>query len=87
MNIQLIDGLFEGSDAIEIITKMIHVKIKFHEDKIKDTSNEEDVKTREAKIKYLQKQLYELRKQMIDVNEMFQLSSQIDIAVFQAKLS
>jgi hypothetical protein len=61
MNIQLIQGNFSAKDALEIITQMIHVKIKFHENKISHNSNEEDIKVRETKIKRLQKDLYDIR--------------------------
>lgn len=61
MNFQLIQGQFSPSEAIEIITKMIHVKIKFHEGKIEETSSEEEMKMREAKVIKLQKDLYEIR--------------------------
>ena len=61
MNIQLIQGNFTAKDALEIITQMIHIKIKFHETKISHNSNEEDIKNREAKIKRLQKDLYDIR--------------------------
>ena len=61
MNIQLIQGQFSSQEAIDIITKMVHVKIKFHEDKIHSHANEEDIKMREKRIKQLQKELYEVR--------------------------
>ncbi len=62
MNIQLIEGQFSAEEAIDIITKMVHVKIKFHEDKIHAHANEEDIKMREKKIKQLQKELFEVRR-------------------------
>ena len=62
MKIQLIEGHFSAKDAIEIITQMIHVKIKFHENKIDNSDNEEDAKMREKKIHLLQKNLFEVRK-------------------------
>ena len=61
MTIQLIQGQFSANEAIEIITKMVHVKIKFHEDKIHSHANEEDIKMRERRIKQLQKELLEVR--------------------------
>ena len=61
MNIQLIQGSFSARDALEIITQMIHIKIKVHEGKISHSSNEEDIKVRETKIKRLQKDLYDIR--------------------------
>ena len=61
MKAQLISGTFEKSDAIDLVTKMVNAKVKFNENKVKSTSTEEDVKMREAKIKNLQKELYEIR--------------------------
>jgi len=61
MNIQLIHGEFGAADALELITQMIHIKIKFHEGRIDQNSNEEDIKYRESKIKKLQKELFQLR--------------------------
>ena len=61
MKAQLISGTFEKSDAIDLVTKMVNAKVKFHENKVKSTSTEEDVKMREAKIKNLQNELYEIR--------------------------
>ena len=57
MELHLIDGQFDGTEAIEIIAQLIQVKIKYHENKIKSSHNEEDVKMRERKIKTLQKEL------------------------------
>lgn len=62
MKIELIKGEFNSQDALELIAQMIHIKIKYHESKINSHSNEEDIKTRETKIKELQKELIELRK-------------------------
>jgi hypothetical protein len=62
MEIQLIQGEFNSSDAMELLTKMIHEKIKYHENKIARDSSEEDIKFRESKIKKLQKELYDVRK-------------------------
>lgn len=61
MNIQLIEGEFKSNDALELITQMIHIKIRFHENKISKSETEEDIKERESKIKSLQKNLFELR--------------------------
>lgn len=61
-NIPLIQGQFSRQEALELITKLIAVKIRFHEDKIRDSLQEEDIKMRETRIKQLQKELYELRR-------------------------
>lgn len=61
MEIHLIDGQFSTTDAIAILTQLTEVKIKYHENKIKSSHNEEDIKMRERKIKKLQKELADSR--------------------------
>lgn len=79
MNIQLIQGEFNSNDAMELITQMVHVKIKYHENKINSNSNEEDIKTREVKIKRLQKELFELRKTIYSKSHMLNVEAIIKI--------
>ena len=80
MKIKLIDGHFTAKDAVEIITQMIHVKIKFQESKISSNASPEDLKMRERRIKQLQKDLYELRKN-IDANDVILgIDSNIEIS-------
>lgn len=62
MNIPLIKGSYSNAEAVTLITDLINVKIKFHENKICNTQNEEDVKMRERRIKQLQNDLQEIRK-------------------------
>ncbi|HNR55087.1 MAG TPA: hypothetical protein PKJ19_07975 [Flavobacteriales bacterium] len=64
MSMQLIRGEFKAADALDLITQMIHVKIRFHEEHIRQDSSEEDIKYRESRIKQLQKELYELRQRL-----------------------
>lgn len=61
MNIHLIKGSFSAADATELITQLIQVKIKFHENKISNTHSEEDIKMGERRIKQLQQDLYAAR--------------------------
>lgn len=61
MDIQLIEGEFSNNEAVALILKMIEVKIKFHESKICKSDQEEDIKSRENKIKKLQKSLDNIR--------------------------
>lgn len=61
MKIQILNGQFSSDDALSIISKIIDVKIKFQERKINQYSDEEEVKNRERKIKFLQQQLFEAR--------------------------
>ena len=79
MKIQLIKGSFDAKEATDIITQMIHVKIKFHESKISNLSNEEDIKFREGRIKQLQKELYEAVKYFKETKNTIDLSSDIEI--------
>ena len=79
MVIQLMQGQFKANEAIDIITQMIHVKIKYHENKIAGNSNEEDIKNRERKIKLLQKELFEARKAMLSKKESLNIDATIHI--------
>lgn len=55
MVIPLITGQFTNADAMSLLTQMIDIKIKYHENKIDNDSTEEDIKSREAKIIQLQR--------------------------------
>ncbi len=79
MVIQLIQGQFNAKEAIDIITQMIHVKIKYHENKISGTSLEEDIKSRETKIKRLQKELFEAREKFMAEGENLSIEAVIHI--------
>ncbi len=73
----LIQGKFNPKDALDIITQMVHVKIKYHEGKINNTNNEEDNKFREAKIKQLQRDLFEIRKYIENGGTKINIQSEI----------
>jgi len=77
MNIQLIEGQFNTKEALNLITQMIHVKIKYHENKINNNSSEEDVKYRETKIKNLQKELFELKYYLDNSGNSVQLEANV----------
>jgi hypothetical protein len=79
MNIQLVQGEFSKSEALELISKMIHVKIKYHEEKINSLSNEEDIKTRERKITFLQNQLSDLRANVLTNEGKVKIEASIQI--------
>lgn len=87
MTIQLINGSFSAREALDILTQMIHVKVKFHESKITDASTEEDIKTREKRIRDLQSDLYAIRQHLLR-HEHDTISLQADIALTtQARLA
>ena len=79
MVIQLIQGQFNPNEAIEIITQMFHAKIKYHENKIAGNSNEEDIKSRETKIKRLQKELFEARESVLSKRKSLNIDAKINI--------
>jgi len=62
MDLQLIQGHFTAEDTIDIVTQMINIKIRYHESKIGKSSNEEDIKMREQRIKLLQQDLANVKK-------------------------
>lgn len=80
MNIQLIQGNFTAKDALAIITEMLQVKIKYHESKISNNNNEEDIKFREAKIKRLQKDLFDIRNFILDSGGKINIQSEMHLS-------
>ncbi len=77
MNIKLIEGHFNSNDALDLIVKLIHSKISYHEGKIANDSSEEDIKYRESKIKYLQKELFDVRKHFESTKGNLKISADI----------
>jgi hypothetical protein len=80
MNIQLIDGNFSQNEALELLTQLIHVKIKFHESKIEKSQNEEDIKMRERRIKQLQQSFYEAKQLILTKNKTCHIESQVMVS-------
>jgi hypothetical protein len=79
MVLNLIKGSFTAKEAQELITELIHVKIKFHENKIKLADQEEDIKMREKRIKQLQKELYEVKNYIDRKKESISLFGEINL--------
>ena len=79
MQLELIKGQFSGTEALDILTQMIHVKIKFHESKISFNSSEEDIKYRESRLKYLQNELAVIRNTIVDHSQPLQINATINI--------
>jgi hypothetical protein len=79
MVLNLIKGSFTTKEAQELITELIHVKIKFHENKIKLADQEEDIKMREKRIKQLQKELYEVKNYIDRKKESISLFGEINL--------
>ncbi|MGV3598708.1 MAG: hypothetical protein ACO1PI_12645 [Bacteroidota bacterium] len=77
MKLKLIKGRFDKDDAVELLTQLIQVKIKFHENKIQNSHHEEDIKMREQRIKQLQKDFDEARQLILAGEKSFDLESEI----------
>lgn len=65
MNIQLLNGHFSSSEAIDLLAQFVQVKVRFHENKIEKSQNEEDIKMREKRIKQLQQVFFETKQQLL----------------------
>jgi hypothetical protein len=78
MKIKLIQGQFNSNEAMDILSKMIDVKIKFHEKKIENSHHEEDIKMRETRIKNLQKELHDVRKYVESNGNKITMESEIN---------
>ena len=76
MELQLIDGVFKRNEIMDIISRMIDVKINFHADKIEKSSDEDDIKMREKKIRQLQDTMHECRRALKDEDDI-QVSARI----------
>lgn len=79
MQLQLVHGQFSQHEAISLISQLIHVKIKFLESKINNLSSEEDIKMRETRIKQLQKDLFEAKKEIEHHGENISIDAQMTL--------
>ncbi len=80
MRIQLLKGSFEPKDLEKIITELIQVKIKYHEEKIKLDGDEESMKMRENRIIKLQNELVEVRNYISQQTSSIMVDSEISLA-------
>ncbi|GAB2671858.1 hypothetical protein GCM10027036_26480 [Flavihumibacter cheonanensis] len=78
--LQLIQGSFEKEDALDLITELVQVKIRYHENKIGRSENEEDIERREGRIRQLQMDLAKLREEFNQQSNRIAIQSNIEIA-------
>ncbi len=64
MQFNLINGTYSQIEALEILTRMVQVKIEFHEDHIIHSTDEDDRKMRQQRIKELESDLFKMRKEI-----------------------
>lgn len=79
MQLPLLKGHFEARDARDLLTQLIEVKIRFHENKIDGDSSEEMIKMRESRIKELQKELLAAQHFIDSKSGMISLQGEIEI--------
>ena len=83
MKFQLINGHFSPQDALTLLTQLTQAKVRHHERQINTSDNEEDVKSRERRIKELQRELQNAR-HYIATNGQQGVSLQADIMLTTA---
>ena len=64
MHFNLINGTYSQIEALEILSRMVQVKIEFHEDHIIHSTDEDDRKMRQQRIKELESDLFKMRKEI-----------------------
>lgn len=79
MILKLIEGEFNRIETMNMITQMFEVRIKFHENKILSLHNEEDIKMREKKIKFLQNELAQAKTYIANKEEPIAISCEINL--------
>lgn len=80
MQFELINGTFDSKDALDILTQMVHIKIRHHENKITSDSSAEDIKFRDSKISKLQNELDRVRKEINASGGKISLQATVNIA-------
>lgn len=77
MKISLLKGSFSPKEIENLITELIQVKIKFHEEKINKLEEEETMKMRENRIIKLQNDLKELRSFLNNSDKLVNVDAEI----------
>lgn len=77
MNVSLLKGSFSPKDLEKIITDLIQVKIKFHENQIGNSDEEENMKMRENRIIKLQNDLTRVRTYLKEAGPVVNVEAQI----------
>ncbi len=81
MKLSLLKGSFSPKEIEKIITELIQVKIKFHEEKIQNSDEEETIKMRENRIIKLQNDLKEVRSFLSNSNALIHADAEIEISI------
>jgi hypothetical protein len=79
VEIQLIQGSFSNTEATELLTRLLQMKIAFHEEKIALSSSPEDIRMRESRIRFLKAQIPEVQRAMADRGQVVRMKGTIEI--------
>jgi len=79
MKLQLIQGNYSKMEAIDLISQLAQVKIKFLENKIEKSHAEEDIHMREQRIQQLQHDLMDAKKQIMTHENFLFLETEVQI--------
>ncbi|WP_338877388.1 hypothetical protein WBJ53_32105 (plasmid) [Spirosoma sp. SC4-14] len=79
MHLQLMNGCFTKTEALELLAQLIAVKLNFHQQKIAGSHSEEDIKQRESRIKQLQNELAQARWQIESTPEPIDIHAIINL--------
>lgn len=79
MNIPLIKGSFSKAEAIDLLSQIMLVKIRYYENKIDKDLSEEDIKMRETLIKQIQQDYINARQAILSGKNNCVLDAEINI--------
>ena len=85
MQISLLKGSFSPREMEKLITELIQVKIRFHEEKIQSSDDEETMKMRENRIIKLQNDLKEVRSFLNNSDSLINVDTEIVISKSNGK--
>lgn len=80
MELSLIKGQFTPEESLELLNHLVQVKIRFHENQIKADADEEDIRMRESQISGLQRQLDDIRKEIMSGERRVEMNAVVEFS-------
>ncbi len=80
LQLSLLEGVFSRQEALDLLSQLVEVKIRFHEGQMKNLTEVEDLKMREKRIQALQSELNSLREELVQSGQHVALSSKVFIS-------
>lgn len=82
MQLELINGQFSTLEVLDLVSQMVATKIRFLENKVCNSSQEEDIKSKEAKIIALQNKLTYIRQKLNTTSRDIKLHCTIELDIY-----